>query len=141
MLARTATLLPSASADPPAPARPGIGGGLIRSPRLIAPFLGTVGDLLLLTSFFDGFVLLSLAEKVASVLGCVVIVSMEDYRTAAGGDDSSSDVDAFDFDALACNLQVGAVSHQILRHMHSIKCRRNKKNNCTVFVEIARRTF
>nr|CAB3484061.1 unnamed protein product [Digitaria exilis] len=48
----------------------------------------------------------SLAEKVASVLGCVVIVSMEDYRTGAGGDDGSSDMDAIDFDALACNLQV-----------------------------------
>ncbi|KAL6851474.1 hypothetical protein ACP4OV_020407 [Aristida adscensionis] len=46
----------------------------------------------------------SLAEKVASVLGCVVIVSMEDYRTGAGGDDGS-DVDAIDFDALARNLQ------------------------------------
>uniref|UniRef100_A0A0E0GYF9 CYTH domain-containing protein n=1 Tax=Oryza nivara TaxID=4536 RepID=A0A0E0GYF9_ORYNI len=46
----------------------------------------------------------SLAEKVASVLGCVVIVSMEDYRTVAGADDGS-DVDAIDFDALACNLQ------------------------------------
>uniref|UniRef100_A0A0E0GYF7 CYTH domain-containing protein n=1 Tax=Oryza nivara TaxID=4536 RepID=A0A0E0GYF7_ORYNI len=49
----------------------------------------------------------SLAEKVASVLGCVVIVSMEDYRTVAGADDGS-DVDAIDFDALACNLQVRA---------------------------------
>ncbi|XP_021318438.1 uncharacterized protein LOC8086455 isoform X2 [Sorghum bicolor] len=47
----------------------------------------------------------SLAEKVASVLGCVVIVSMEDYRTVAGGDDGSSDVDAIDFDSLARNLQ------------------------------------
>ncbi|CAL5028441.1 unnamed protein product [Urochloa decumbens] len=47
----------------------------------------------------------SLAEKVASVLGCVVIVSMEDYRTGAGGDDGSSDIDAIDFDALARNLQ------------------------------------
>uniref|UniRef100_J3N1P4 Uncharacterized protein n=1 Tax=Oryza brachyantha TaxID=4533 RepID=J3N1P4_ORYBR len=35
---------------------------------------------------------------------CVVIVSMEDYRTTAGGDDGS-DVDAIDFDALARNLQ------------------------------------
>ena len=52
----------------------------------------------------------SLAEKVALVLGCVVIVSMEDYRTAAGGDDGSSDVDAIDFDALASNLQVGSRS-------------------------------
>jgi len=47
----------------------------------------------------------SLAEKVASVLGCVVIVSMEDYRTGAGGDDGNSDIDAIDFDALARNLQ------------------------------------
>uniref|UniRef100_A0A0D9W348 CYTH domain-containing protein n=1 Tax=Leersia perrieri TaxID=77586 RepID=A0A0D9W348_9ORYZ len=46
----------------------------------------------------------SLAEKVASVLGCVVIVSMEDYRTVAGADDGS-DLDAIDFDALARNLQ------------------------------------
>lgn len=52
----------------------------------------------------------SLAEKVASVLGCVVIVSMEDYRTVAGGDDGSSDVDAIDFDSLARNLQVGSRS-------------------------------
>lgn len=44
----------------------------------------------------------SLAEKVASVLGCVVIVSMEDYRTGA---DSDNDVVAIDFDALARNLQ------------------------------------
>ena len=48
----------------------------------------------------------SLAEKVASVLGCVVNVSMEDYRTGAGGDDGNSDIDAIDFDALARNLQV-----------------------------------
>ncbi|RLM74296.1 uncharacterized protein C2845_PM15G03290 [Panicum miliaceum] len=47
----------------------------------------------------------SLAEKVASVLGCVVIVSMEDYRTGTGGDDGNSDIDAIDFDALARNLQ------------------------------------
>jgi type IV secretory pathway VirJ component len=47
----------------------------------------------------------SLAEKVASVLGCVVIVSMEDYRTGAGGDDGNSDIDAIDFEALARNLQ------------------------------------
>ncbi|CAN6227526.1 unnamed protein product [Urochloa humidicola] len=47
----------------------------------------------------------SLAEKVASVLGCVVIVSMEDYRTGAGGDDGSSDIEAIDFDALERNLQ------------------------------------
>lgn len=47
----------------------------------------------------------SLAEKVASVLGYVVIVSMEDYRTGTGADDGS-DVEAIDFDALARNLQV-----------------------------------
>ncbi|KAK3142963.1 hypothetical protein QOZ80_4BG0355160 [Eleusine coracana subsp. coracana] len=47
----------------------------------------------------------SLAEKVALVLGCVVIVSMENYRTGAGGDEGS-DVNAIDFDALARNLQV-----------------------------------
>ncbi|KQJ82026.1 hypothetical protein BRADI_5g05077v3 [Brachypodium distachyon] len=46
----------------------------------------------------------SLAEKVASVLGCVVIVSMENYRTGAGADEGS-DIDTIDFDALACNLQ------------------------------------
>lgn len=46
----------------------------------------------------------SLAEKVASVLGYVVIVSMEDYRTGTGADDGS-DVEAIDFDALARNLQ------------------------------------
>jgi hypothetical protein len=51
-------------------------------------------------------VLRSLAEKVASVLGYVVIVSMEDYRTGAGGDDGISDIDAIDFDALTRNLQV-----------------------------------
>jgi hypothetical protein len=50
-------------------------------------------------------VLLSLAEKVASVLGCVVIVSMENYRTGVGADDGS-DIDSIDFDALASNLQV-----------------------------------
>jgi hypothetical protein len=50
-------------------------------------------------------VLLSLAEKVASVLGCVVIVSMENYRTGAGADEGS-DIDSIDFDALASNLQV-----------------------------------
>jgi hypothetical protein len=46
-----------------------------------------------------------LVEKVVSVLGCVVIVSMEDYHTGAGGDEGS-DVGAMDFDALARNLQV-----------------------------------
>nr|CAB3486593.1 unnamed protein product [Digitaria exilis] len=67
----------------------------------------------------------SLAEKVASVLGCVVIVSMEDYRTGAGGDDGSSDMDAIDFDALACNLQVivdGAYAlHSTLRSLLDIR--------------------
>ncbi|XP_072990922.1 uncharacterized protein [Typha latifolia] len=43
----------------------------------------------------------SLAEKVASVLGCVVI-SMEDYRLGA---DDANDVDSIDFDALVRNLQ------------------------------------
>jgi hypothetical protein len=52
-----------------------------------------------------GLVLLSLAEKVASVLGCVVIVSMENYRTGVGADEGS-DIDSIDFDALASNLQV-----------------------------------
>ncbi|KAM0865239.1 hypothetical protein ACQ4PT_043412 [Festuca glaucescens] len=46
----------------------------------------------------------SLAEKVASVLGCVVIVSMENYRTGVGADEGS-DIDSIDFDALASNLQ------------------------------------
>jgi hypothetical protein len=52
-----------------------------------------------------GLVMRSLAEKVASVLGCVVIVSMENYRTGAGADEGS-DIDSIDFDALASNLQV-----------------------------------
>ena len=52
-----------------------------------------------------GLVVRSLAEKVASVLGCVVIVSMENYRTGAGADEGS-DIDSIDFDALASNLQV-----------------------------------
>ena len=46
-----------------------------------------------------------MAEKVASVLGCVVIVSMENYRTGAGADEGS-DIDSIDFNALASNLQV-----------------------------------
>nr|CAD1824798.1 unnamed protein product [Ananas comosus var. bracteatus] len=44
----------------------------------------------------------SLSEKVASVLGCVVI-SMEDYRT--GVDDANDVIDSIDFDALVRNLQ------------------------------------
>lgn len=110
MRARTATSLPSASADPLARARPGIGGGVIRSPRLIAPFVGGGCWFVVANLLFGGFVLRSLAEKVASVLGCVVIVSMEDYRTAPGVDDGISDVNAVDFDALARNLQVGSGS-------------------------------
>ncbi|ONK81792.1 uncharacterized protein A4U43_C01F32920 [Asparagus officinalis] len=43
----------------------------------------------------------SLAEKVASVLGCVVI-SMENYRR---GTDDGNDLDSIDFDALVGNLQ------------------------------------
>ncbi|KAL9401733.1 hypothetical protein Peur_005582 [Populus x canadensis] len=43
----------------------------------------------------------SLAEKVASVIGCVVI-SMENYRT---GVDDVSDLDSIDFDALVQNLE------------------------------------
>ena len=44
----------------------------------------------------------SLAEKVASVIGCDVI-SMENYRT---GVDDVSDLDSIDFDALVQNLEV-----------------------------------
>ncbi|KAH7679730.1 Uridine kinase protein [Dioscorea alata] len=43
----------------------------------------------------------SLAEKVASVLGCVVI-SMENYRSGA---DDGNDLDSIDFDFLVKNLQ------------------------------------
>ncbi|KAJ0981339.1 hypothetical protein J5N97_009594 [Dioscorea zingiberensis] len=43
----------------------------------------------------------SLAEKVASVLGCVVI-SMENYRSGA---DEGNDLDSIDFDSLVKNLQ------------------------------------
>ncbi|KAJ6890957.1 hypothetical protein NC651_024463 [Populus alba x Populus x berolinensis] len=43
----------------------------------------------------------SLAEKVASVIGCVVI-SMENYRM---GFDEGSDLDSIDFDALIQNLE------------------------------------
>ncbi|CAN1857790.1 Uridine-cytidine kinase C, partial [Linum perenne] len=43
----------------------------------------------------------SLAEKVASVIGCTVI-SMENYRN---GVDDSNDVDSIDFDALVRNLE------------------------------------
>ncbi|KAB5544835.1 hypothetical protein DKX38_012947 [Salix brachista] len=43
----------------------------------------------------------SLAEKVASVIGCVVI-SMENYRA---GVDDASDLDSIDFDALVKNLE------------------------------------
>ncbi|XP_078432705.1 P-loop containing nucleoside triphosphate hydrolases superfamily protein isoform X2 [Wolffia australiana] len=43
----------------------------------------------------------SLAEKVASVLGCVII-SMDNYRT---GVDDGNDLDSVDFEALAKNLQ------------------------------------
>lgn len=51
---------------------------------------------------FDFFVVVSLAEKVASVLGCVVI-SMENYRSGA---DDGNDLDSIDFDFLVKNLQV-----------------------------------
>ncbi|KAJ3679486.1 hypothetical protein LUZ60_017497 [Juncus effusus] len=44
----------------------------------------------------------SLAEKVASVLGCVVILSMEDYRT---GSDDGNDIDSIDFGSLINNIQ------------------------------------
>lgn len=45
----------------------------------------------------------SLAEKVASVIGCIVI-SMENYRT---GVDEGNDLDSMDFDLLVHNLEVG----------------------------------
>lgn len=44
----------------------------------------------------------SLAEKVASVIGCIVI-SMEDYRCRV---DDGNDLDSIDFDALVQNLEV-----------------------------------
>ena len=44
----------------------------------------------------------SLAEKVASVLGCVII-SMDNYRT---GVDDGNDLNSIDFEALVKNLQV-----------------------------------
>ncbi|XP_073100418.1 uncharacterized protein [Elaeis guineensis] len=43
----------------------------------------------------------SLAEKVASVLGCCVVISMENYRNGA---DDGNDLDSIDFDALVRNL-------------------------------------
>ncbi|CAN1857796.1 Uridine-cytidine kinase C, partial [Linum perenne] len=52
----------------------------------------------------------SLAEKVASVIGCTVI-SMENYRN---GVDDSNDVDSIDFDALVRNLEVGGVHFSLL---------------------------
>jgi len=54
-----------------------------------------------LASFSYGYC--SLAEKVASVLGCVVI-SMENYRSS--GTDDGNDLDSIDFNALVRNLQV-----------------------------------
>lgn len=48
------------------------------------------------------FMLLSLAEKVASVIGCN-FVSMENYRV---GVDDGNDLDSIDFDTLVQNLQV-----------------------------------
>lgn len=44
----------------------------------------------------------SLAEKVASVIGCTV-VSMENYRD---GVDEANDLDSIDFDTLVRNLEV-----------------------------------
>lgn len=44
----------------------------------------------------------SLADKVASVIGCTVI-SMENYRT---GVDDGTDLDSIDFDLLVKNLEV-----------------------------------
>lgn len=44
----------------------------------------------------------SLAEKVASVIGCTV-VSMENYRV---GVDEGNDLDSIDFDTLVRNLEV-----------------------------------
>lgn len=44
----------------------------------------------------------SLAEKVASLLGCVII-SMENYRNGA---DDGNDLDSIDFNALVLNLEV-----------------------------------
>lgn len=54
-------------------------------------------------SFFEFFISLSLAEKVASVLGCVVMISMENYRT---GSDDGNDIDSIDFDSLSKDIQV-----------------------------------
>uniref|UniRef100_A0A453BR98 Uncharacterized protein n=1 Tax=Aegilops tauschii subsp. strangulata TaxID=200361 RepID=A0A453BR98_AEGTS len=102
---------PSASAGLPAPARPGrlepYSPPPLRPCRDGCSMLSiSFGKELIGCSFgAGGAVLRSLAEKVASVLGCVVIVSMENYRTGAGADEGS-DIDSIDFDALACNLQV-----------------------------------
>ncbi|XP_078165642.1 P-loop containing nucleoside triphosphate hydrolases superfamily protein isoform X1 [Carex rostrata] len=44
----------------------------------------------------------SLAEKVASVLGCVVMISMENYRI---GSDDGNDIGTIDFNSLAKDIQ------------------------------------
>ncbi|RZS23448.1 hypothetical protein BHM03_00056386 [Ensete ventricosum] len=63
----------------------------------------------------------SLAEKVESVLGCVVI-SMENYRN---GTDDGNDLDSIDFDTLVRNLEVivdGAYAlHSTLRSLLDIR--------------------
>lgn len=53
--------------------------------------------------FFILFISLSLAEKVASVLGCVVMISMENYRI---GSDDGNDIGTIDFNSLAKDIQV-----------------------------------
>lgn len=69
---------------------------------MISPLLLLVwGVIFIFYFFFGGYC--SLAEKVASVLGCVVI-PMENYRSS--GTDDGNDLDSIDFDALVRNLQV-----------------------------------
>lgn len=53
-------------------------------------------------AFYEFYGSRSLAEKVASVIGCTVI-SMENYRT---GVDDGNDLDSIDFDLLVQNLEV-----------------------------------
>lgn len=53
-------------------------------------------------SYYEFYGYWSLAEKVASVIGCTVI-SMENYRT---GVDDGNDLDSIDFELLVRNLEV-----------------------------------
>lgn len=75
--------------------------------NLVSVFLFGLSNFHIVCSFCEFHCSRSLAEKVASVIGCTVI-SMENYRT---GVDDGNDLDSIDFELLVRNIEVGIFLH------------------------------